>query len=123
MPFEPGLRKILLEHKAATRYTEPHDFVFQTARRTAWSQPEASREFKKLRDDLGLSHITFHILRHCYASAKLAQGETIARTSRLLGHASPTITLGTYTHVIEKAEAAANATVAIEHVFGISAAQ
>jgi hypothetical protein len=50
----------------------------------------------------GLRKIRFHDLRHTFASLLLANGEDIVRVSRLLGHASPTITLNVYSHMLPK---------------------
>jgi integrase len=47
----------------------------------------------------GLRQI-FHDLRHTFASLLIAAGEDIVRVSRLLGHASPTITLKVYSHML-----------------------
>jgi integrase len=46
----------------------------------------------------GLRRVRFHDLRHSYASMMLASGADIVRVSRLLGHASPTVTLNIYAH-------------------------
>jgi integrase len=50
----------------------------------------------------GLRKIRFHDLRHTHASLMLANGEDIVRVSRLLGHANPTITLNTYSHMLPR---------------------
>lgn len=50
----------------------------------------------------GLRKIRFHDLRHTFASLLIASGEDIVRVSRLLGHASPTITLNVYSHMLPK---------------------
>jgi len=50
----------------------------------------------------GLRQIRFHDLRHTFASLLLANGEDIVRVSRLLGHASPTITLSVYSHMLPR---------------------
>lgn len=50
----------------------------------------------------GLRKIRFHDLRHTFASLMLANGEDIVRVSRLLGHASPTITLNVYSHLLPR---------------------
>jgi integrase len=46
----------------------------------------------------GLRRVRFHDLRHSYASMMLASGADVVRVSRLLGHASPTVTLNIYAH-------------------------
>lgn len=50
----------------------------------------------------GLRKIRFHDLRHTFASLLLANGEDVVRVSRLLGHASPHITLAVYSHMLPK---------------------
>lgn len=50
----------------------------------------------------GLPKIRFHDLRHTFASLMIANGEDIVRVSRLLGHASPNITLGVYSHALPR---------------------
>ncbi len=49
-----------------------------------------------------LRKIRFHDLRHTFASLLLANGEDVVRVSRLLGHASPSITLNVYSHMLPK---------------------
>jgi integrase len=63
----------------------------------------------------GLPRIRLHECRHTAASLMLASGTPVKVVSDLLGHASPTITLATYAHVLpnmaEEAGAAFSATV------------
>lgn len=46
----------------------------------------------------GLPHIRVHDLRHSYASMLINKGTDIAVISRLMGHGSPAITYGIYSH-------------------------
>lgn len=48
--------------------------------------------------------VTFHDLRHTYASTALAQGVPITEVSRWLGHASITETVDTYGHLLPEAD-------------------
>ncbi|MGV0580309.1 tyrosine-type recombinase/integrase [Mycolicibacterium elephantis] len=43
--------------------------------------------------------LKFHSLRHTYASLCVAGGLDYVEVSRFMGHASPSITLGVYTHL------------------------
>lgn len=43
--------------------------------------------------------LTFHALRHTYASLCVAAGLSYVEVSRFMGHARPTTTLGIYTHL------------------------
>jgi integrase len=47
-----------------------------------------------------LPQVTLHSLRHTHASMLIASGMDVLTISRRLGHASPTITLGVYGHLI-----------------------
>jgi integrase len=55
-------------------------------------------------DAIGMPEITLHSLRHTHASMLIAAGMDILTISRRLGHASPTITLNTYGHLIHGAD-------------------
>jgi integrase len=54
-----------------------------------------------------LPKVTFHALRHSHASALISSGIDILTVSRRLGHASPSITLGIYAHLVAKTDNAA----------------
>jgi integrase len=46
----------------------------------------------------------FHDLRHLVATSLLGAGVDLATVSHLLGHASPTVTLSTYSHFVQENE-------------------
>jgi integrase len=52
----------------------------------------------------GLEGLTFHDLRHFYASGLIAQGCDVVTVQRALGHGSATTTLNTYAHLWPTAE-------------------
>jgi integrase len=58
------------------------------------------RHWHPLLKRLGLKTCGFHRLRHTYASILLQAGLDIATVSGILGHASPAITLGVYSHFL-----------------------
>jgi integrase len=59
-----------------------------------------SRFFKPLLKKAGLPEIGFHDLRHTCATLMLYAGVRPKVVQELLGHASVTITLDTYSHVV-----------------------
>jgi integrase len=61
-----------------------------------------TRLFQTLRKGSGkpLPPLSFHGLRHCAASLMLASGADIAVVSKLLGHASISITADVYGHLV-----------------------
>jgi integrase len=54
-----------------------------------------------------LPAVSFHALRHTHASILLRGGTDVLTVSRRLGHSKPSVTLDTYGHLIEGADAAA----------------
>ena len=60
---------------------------------------------------LGLPKVTFHALRHTHASALIAAGLDVVKTSRRLGHSDPTVTLRIYAHLFDNSDAAAAAAI------------
>ena len=48
----------------------------------------------------GMTGCTLHSLRHTHASMLIAAGVDILTISRRLGHASPSITLDVYGHLV-----------------------
>ena len=67
-----------------------------------------SKEFPKLMKAHGLPHLTFHGLRHAYASLALLAGISPKVVSECLGHSSIVVTMDIYSHCMPgmKAEAA-----------------
>jgi integrase len=55
----------------------------------------------------GLAGVSLHSLRHSHASELLSQGAPITAVAERLGHASPNITLGIYSHALPADNAAA----------------
>jgi len=65
------------------------------------------RELAPLLARAGLPRIRFHDLRHSFASLMLSEGVRVDVVSRMLGHASPAITLSVYAHLMPGDEEAA----------------
>jgi integrase len=59
------------------------------------------RNFRPALKAAGCPSIRFHDLRHTYASLLIAQGENIKYIQNQLGHASPSITLNVYAHLMK----------------------
>jgi integrase len=59
----------------------------------------------------GLPPITLHALRHTHASILISHGLDPVTVSKRLGHSSPAITLGTYSHIFRQRDAEAVAAI------------
>jgi integrase len=73
-----------------------------------WKPDTFSNEFLRVVKASGLPKVSFHGLRHSYASISLRAGTPLKVVSEMLGHATTAITADLYTHVLGnlKAEAA-----------------
>lgn len=63
-----------------------------------------NRSFKPLLKLAGLPNIRFHDLRHTCATVRFKMGQHPKHVQELLGHATITITLDTYSHVLPDME-------------------
>ncbi len=61
--------------------------------------PAAYRKAKSFLSKLNLPDISFHDLRHTFATHALATGVDAITLSTILGHTNPSFTVDTYTHV------------------------
>ena len=57
--------------------------------------------FHGARDRAHLADVTFHALRHTFASILIAQGHDVQFVSRQLGHTKTSTTWDTYVHLFE----------------------
>jgi integrase len=96
------LPQVVLDGLAAHLAEWPaHEYVFTTElgapiRRTAFS----ARVWRQSVTAAGLpTSVTFHALRHFYASLLIRHGESVKTVHARLGHASAAETLDTYSHL------------------------
>jgi integrase len=106
----PGsLVAMLREHKIASPYARPSDFVFTTRTGRALEHRNVARRglARAARlaglDSDGERIPTFHELRHGHASAWIAAGGDLVELSARLGHRDPAITAAVYSHEFEAA--------------------
>ena len=88
-------------------------FVFTHPNGTPLIPDQITQEFAAVIKRFGLPHLTFHGLRHAFATMALQAGINSKVVSEALGHSSVTITLDLYSHVLpnmqdELASAVAN---------------
>jgi integrase len=110
VPLVPQLSDRLAAHRRATPFAASTDWVFVTSRGTPFGERNVARRvLKKAADATGLNdggqaHLRFHDLRHTFASHLIIDlNLDVAQVSRILGHASITITLDAYTHLFDNA--------------------
>lgn len=77
-----------------------YEFVFATQNGSPLEERNVSRYFKDILKKENLPDIRLYDLRHTCATLLLAAGENPKVVSERLGHASITLTLDTYSHVL-----------------------
>jgi integrase len=81
---------------------QDNGYVFPSLRGTPMSGDNLrNRNLRPLLERAGLPPLTFHELRHSFATLMLSQKEHPKVVSAILGHASIVQTMDTYSHVIE----------------------
>lgn len=106
--LDPATAGHLRSHRAAQAAArlragsawQDHDLVLCRADGTPLSPPAVSVAFRRANDRSDLPRIRLHDLRHTHATLLLQAGEPVRTVSQRLGHASATITLGVYAHVL-----------------------
>jgi integrase len=110
IPLLPQLADRLVAFRRETPFASATDWVFATSRGTPYGvRNVARRVLGRAADDAGLNAgdgpaLRFHDLRHTFASHLIVDlSLDVAQVSRILGHASTTITLDVYTHLFDDA--------------------
>lgn len=99
VPIPESLVTLLAAHVERLPDGAAHRFLFQTSGGNPTDQNVAGTTFRRAAARAHLHHVTFHDLRHTYASALIAGGADVVTVQHALGHGSPTVTLGTYAHL------------------------
>lgn len=83
-------------------YKNKHDFMFSYDGTVPVSSVAPNKRLKHILEEIHSPKIiTFHGLRHTHASWLLSQGVDTQYVSERLGHASVSITLDVYTHLLQ----------------------
>jgi integrase len=111
IPLLLQLAAILKRHKLAAAHSADSDYVFGTAAGTPLGARNLERRgLGAAADKAGLNppgqpRLRLHDLRHTFASHLIIDLKLdIPHVSRILGHARPSITLDTYTHLYSQAQ-------------------
>jgi integrase len=113
------LGKLLRRRRLAETFSTDTDFIFQCS---APGRPMTYKGmlsyFHKAREGASLDDVTFHALRHTFASILIAQGHDVQFVSRQLGHSKTSTTWDTYVHLFEAQRHAQDARDQLEAEYG-----
>jgi integrase len=115
IPLLPQLASLLKRHKLASTHSGAGHHVFATSLGTPLGYRNVERRgLSRAAKEAGLERedlpsLRLHDLRHTFASHLIVDLRIdVAQVSRILGHARPSITLDTYTHLFDQAAHAAD---------------
>jgi integrase len=95
-------RQAILAETTWSWQGEAYGYVFPSLRGTPMSGNNLRRRnLQPLLERAGLPHLTFHELRHTFATLELSIGERLKVVQEILGHSDISTTMNTYSHVIE----------------------
>jgi integrase len=81
-------------------------FVFSHAvdGSTPWHPDSTSRAFRKICEQVGITGIRLHDLRHYVATRLLTAGVDVRTVAGRLGHRNPSTTLNVYSHFVPETD-------------------
>lgn len=94
-------QQALHKEECQEAYTD-HDLICATPYGHPWYPTTVTHRFVKLAALAGVPSMNLHYARHTYASIALANGESLAAVSEVLGHASRRTTAEIYLHVEQR---------------------
>jgi integrase len=103
VPLAQVTLDVLAAHLA--RFPAVDGLVFTSRHLQPWRRGTFAELVRQAREDAGLpASVTFHDLRHHYASALIAAGCSIKAVQEALGHKNASETLDTYSHLFPSDE-------------------
>ena len=94
IPFPKQLLPIFKELKSRSK----SGYVIENSKGEQMSVRSYQKSFEWLIEKLGISKLSFHALRHTFATRALESGMDVKTLSEILGHKSATVTLNRYAH-------------------------
>ena len=107
VPLTQTLRRHLVTQRLHHPYTEPSDLAFGITSSRAFDGTNLLRRARTAWKAAGLTPILLHECRHTYAAYMISAGINPKALQTYMGHASITITLDRYGHLLPGNEATA----------------
>lgn len=101
IPLHPGLRAVLKNYMATQKKPNKNQPLIVAPTGKAYDSKTMAYRFDQLKKELNLNPgLTFHSLRHSFATRALELGLDMGTVSVLLGHSSVSFTLSRYSHCV-----------------------
>lgn len=104
---EIPIPSFLLKYLRSLKLRSTTDYVFSTSNGTPLTAENVRKYHLRICKKAKIKEISFHALRHTYATRLIEAGEHIKTVQELLGHADITTTMNIYTHVLDETKKAA----------------
>ena len=102
--------KQLIKYQLSNRIVHKNKLIFINNYGQPISNTAVNKRLKHYSEELGITNITHHNLRHSHISLLLYKKVNIKYVSRRAGHADIYTTLNTYSHIIDELEQSENDT-------------
>jgi integrase len=103
VPLSTDMVKYLSEHKLASRYSKDDEPVFASkSGRPLGHRGATGRGFAGAAKEARLEGVSFHSMRHAFASRMIDRGISSTVLAKLMGHESSAITERRYIHLFDK---------------------
>jgi integrase len=103
IPLSDEMTKFLREHKMRSPYKAADDPVFASRNGKPLGHRNATRRgFEKAAERAEIEGVSFHSMRHAFASRMIDRGISSTVLAALMGHESSTITERKYIHLFDR---------------------
>ena len=103
VPLPDDLATYLVALKLRSSYSQDSEPIFASRAGTPLSHRNVARRgFEPARSLAGIEGVSFHDLRHAFASRMIAKGVSSTVLARVMGHESAAITERKYIHLFDK---------------------
>jgi integrase len=106
VPLSTDMTALLRRHRLASRFSMNEHFVFASKIGGALAHRNVQRRgFEAARNEAGIEGVTFHDLRHAFASIAAHRGVPVNVLSNVMGHSNIGVTQQVYMHLYNRKEA------------------
>jgi integrase len=103
IPLPKELTQFFIELKLRSDYSADDDLVFASREGTPLGHRNVTRRgFEPAVERAGIEDVTFHDMRHAFASRMIARGIEPVTLAKLMGHEDIRETLNTYSHLWDR---------------------